>query len=670
MATLQDILNGYFSGNQAPTLVNKPKANPYDVRTYQQPSTANSGSTAQVYTPPKTTTQSQPAKAQPSSGTPVSLNLRTYQQPSTANSGSTVQTQNTYQQPTSSSSLQNYSFGNNASSSQAQNTYTYVPPPLSTQQSAGTAKSFGLQGMSDNKYTGMTQSQADAQAGQDKAQRIAQTSQGTSYAFNAETISGVNNKFKDLNMKVDSINNQGFVNNSQKKSEVNSVVKGFSSQIAGLFNTPEDFMSAVQNNSDVQLKLAEYEKKGGSVNDIISAINRKNEPQQNAGVQTIDEYLGASKNTTEGQKAYNALLPENKLFQDQIAFQQNIPEQYKDYYWGSEQKIGKLQQDKELADQKVQLLERQAEDAKSNLRAQTDLLIQQNQAKLDSELSTVEQNRLTSRNYVTGMLAKLGALNTTGAAGEGLANLEQKYQQQSQQLRTNYDLQSKSYTIDMNNKLNQIDTNLTDKELTIKSDLSKSEEDAMKEIFKLQNTAQTKTFDITSDFLKMFRTSKDKYIAEAKALAKANAKKAATTASSYNMNFSKFISDKQKGGALLPTLGTNQMPSFIESVLNSGKASLDTQAVLNKQKSLNSYTPSEQTKIQRELTKLQIPNSKVSGGGIPKVGGGLSQARIRIEEIRAEDISGKEKAKLEKAVKQRFIETYPTQTATWDKYFE
>jgi hypothetical protein len=702
MATLAEFIARQIGGTtQGTPAVAAP--NPYDIRTYQPGSTANAGSTPQQYTPPKTTTP-RPAV---SSGTPISLDVRQYN-PSTNNSNSTIQ-----QNP--SSSVQPYnpnsgmSFGGQ-NTSQAQGGYSYTPPPLSKEQSAETAKSFGLQGIADNKFTGMTQSQANAAASELQNNLKTQISAGTSYSFNPETISGFNSKVNNLRTKVDTINNSTWESAGSKKTNVDSTIKSFTDQLAGGFNTTDEFQKALSSNPEFDKSVSEYQRMGGDVNNIMGAIQQKQQGktatvvsykdnpdgtttnflsdgtqstgklsqnadgtysfnESNNGVQSLTDYLG---NTTSklDQKTMQSLIPEQKSLQAQIAFENGIVDKMKDYYFGSEEKIGLLQQQRQQAKERASLLETQAQLAKDNAKAQSDLLTQQQDAQVAEQEAEIEENSMVAKNYMTGMLAKLGALNTTGAAGEALVNLDIKYQKQKNSVRTNYNNNKLAIKVKMNETLNDLEIKKQDAILTLKENLSKSETDIVKEVFKLETDATRKSFDAVDKYLGMYRTQKDKYIKEAKDLAEANAKKTATTMSNYSFDF--FKGNALSAGVPSPTIGAKvanpylkgqggSIPEYIQKVIGSGKTSLDTKAVLKGDKALSSYTPSDQTDIQRELTKLGISKDMIQGGKaeVPEVGALLKEAQQAITD-------GADK----KAVKRKFLEAYPEKSSVYNEYIE
>ena len=695
MPTLAELIAQQYGGTtQGTPAVAAP--NPYDVRTYQQPSTANAGSTTQqVYTPPRATT---PAR-QPtvSSGTPISLDVRQYN-PTTNNSNSTSQQQqNSYVTPYNPNS--GMSFGNNASSSQAQNTYTYVPPPLSKEQSAGTAKSYGLQGIADNKFTGMTQSQANQVASELQNNLKTQISAGTSYSFNPETISGFNSKVNNLRTKVDTINNSTWESAGSKKTNVDSTIKSFTDQLAGGFNTTEEFQKALSSNPEFDKSVSEYQRMGGDVNNIMGTIQQKQQATQNnltnpndTGAQSLDQYLGRVSTPAEKQ-AYNSLIPEQKSLQAQIAFENGIVDKMKNYYFGSEEKIGLLQQQRQQAKERASLLETQAQLAKDNAKAQSDLLTQQQDAQVAEQEAEIEENSMVAKNYMTGMLAKLGALNTTGAAGEALVNLDIKYQKQKNAVRTNYNNNKLAIKVKMNETLNDLEIKKQDAILTLKENLSKSETDIVKEVFKLETDATRKSFDAVDKYLGMYRTQKDKYIKEAKDLAEKNAKAAASAMSSYNLSgftFDNFLKLKSTGGEQTtiggkspiggmqvttggqsydPNQTQSMYPQYLQALIKSGVVSPETQAVLKGEKTVVDLTEKEAAVAKKEMAKLQINPNNVQSTKLD-INTELSGAAAAISTIDSSDKSQKEKDDAKLKIKQRFIGNFPEKSATWKSYFE
>ena len=603
-----------------------PQTNPLNAfGTYKAPSTGTSNSTAPVA--PKTGTQV--VKQATSGVAPQSTRVPTAQTPAPQTGSQIVQqatknatpnvTQNT--NPTNGNysnyvynPFAGYVFGADASTSGAKGGYT-PPPTLTTAQSADVAKNSGLKGLGkDNAYTGLTMAQAQAKAASDKKMYQDSTSAGTSYTYNPQSISGFNDKSKQMRTKLDTVKNDAFTSTQQKKSDADAIIKSYTSEFAGLFSTPEEFQSALTSSPEIQNSVAEYQRAGGQLSDIASNIGMK--AKQN--VQTLDQYLGRGSTPAE-QQAYDSLIPEQKAYQDQIAFEQSVPEKYKDLYFGTPERVGILERERTIAQEKARNLEEQALKKDITDRAKAELTIQKNQAELDEELATTEQNRLSARNYSTRMLAKMGALNTTGAAVEKLTSLEQRYQAQSQKLRTAYGFKAREIEGALNETLNSNEANKQDSIIKLKEDLSKSEVEIAKEIMKLDVTASRETFKITDRYLSEYRTQKEKYVKEAKAQAEKNAKEASKIASNYDLSGFKlgdFMSKALQSGVPSPMLGARAdnpmsdidatVPQYLQSVINSGKVSFDTQAILSGKKSFYSLTQGTKNKVEKELKKLGI----------------------------------------------------------------
>jgi len=276
--------------------------------------------------------------------------------------------------------------------------------------------------------------------------------------------------------------------------------------------------------------------------------------------------------------AMETLLPEKQIAQDKIAFQASIPEAYKQYYFGSPEQVGLLERKEAEAKETIKLLERRAVAEEKNARARASLASDVAEAEVQQASAEIEKNRLTAKNYMMGQLAKLGALNTTGAAPEAIANLEQKYQQQAQQLNTKYDFYRRELAIDLRDKVTNIELDRDENILKIKEDVSKSEEDAWKEIFKLEIQARKDSFSTINTFAGRFRTQTESYRKELKRDAEKYAKDLAKTASTYNIGSVSsnvregdvsLSRDKKgkivKSGVLSPTGGMRNLSEILEN---------------------------------------------------------------------------------------------------------
>lgn len=437
-------------------------------------------------------------------------------------------------------------------------------PRLNSTQSKGLAAEFGLLGLNDKDFEGMTQAQARIKAQQIREQRAKETSALTSYTYNPQAISGFRDIFKDLKLKLDDNNNYSWDTKQTKKQKNEATLNSYTNQLAGMFSSPDEFLAA-QQDPEMQRMLKQYEQMGGSRNTIAANIGVQPAEQQmqsseDVGAQTLDQYLG-NINTKQQQMAMEALIPEKQIAQDQISFLASIPEAYKQYYFGTPEQIGLLERKEMQAKETIKLLERRAQSEERSARASAQLASQKAEVEREQANAEIEKNRLTAKNYMMGQLAKLGALKTTGAAPSAIANLEQKYQEQAQRLNTQYEFAERELSIKLREAVDEIELGRDESILKIKQDLSKSEEDVWKEIFKLEIDAKKQAFTVVNTFAGKFRTQTESYRKELKSEAEKYAKELAKKASSYNTKytFDEFIASKK----MTPLNPENFVPEFL-----------------------------------------------------------------------------------------------------------
>jgi hypothetical protein len=247
-----------------------------------------------------------------------------------------------------------------------------------------------------------------------------------------------------------------------------------------------------------------------------------------------------------------------------------------------------------------------------------------------------EKNRLNSRNYMTGMLAKLGALNTSSAAPIAIANLDQKYQQQMQEATTKVQNANREIEMKLKESVDNIEIETANDILKIKQDLTKSDADVMKDIMKMKQDAQRATFKIIGGFQNDFRSQTEKYRAEAKALAKKNAADYMKIVSNYDvtgLSFNDFINKKQtidtEFGPIQSTFGIEKrkalVPEFIQNLISSGSISSYLENVLQGEKSIADYSATNQSKIRAEMQRLGITKEML--GKVIKTTSGSSTKR-------------------------------------------
>ncbi len=378
------------------------------------------------------------------------------------------------------------------------------------------------------KYKGYKASEAEQMEAETKGKQMGQQSVNNSFAFNPETMSGVKTASENFQLRLNDIMSSPWSSQGTKTDEVKTLVSGSADLFAKPFNTIEEFNSAYQGNPEVQKNLNAFTKAGGSLNEIAAKIQAKSAPQPvqtaqpQGNVQSTADYISSigqvnnMDNTAASQAAEKELFPEAQLAQQEIMRQFNIPKELQKAYFGDEQTIGLLQQKKNIAEEKRRLIEQKANDAATSLRAQASLEVEKNNADLEIAKSTIEENRLTAKNYMTGMLAKLGALKTTGATPKALTTLDEKYQRQRLDAESKVAAANQQIQVQLRTKVNELESRKEDLILAIKEDLSKDGETAMKEIMKARQDADKQIYSITQGYSADLRRERERYEKEAK----------------------------------------------------------------------------------------------------------------------------------------------------------
>jgi len=493
-------------------------------------------------------------------------------------------------------------------------------PPVDRARAASIAKAYNLTGVvREQDFVGLSVGDAQAKAQQMRDSRKREVMAGTSYAFNPETLSGAKKTFEGFNAKLQDTNSDPWTSKGTKKEKLAGLYESTANEFARLFDRPEDFDTLLNTDRDFAAGMEAFKRAGGDLNSVRSRIAAQPAfPVQPNEQSTADYLAGIPLNAPQGAPqadadAFEALFPERQLAQEQIMRTAQIPQQYRDLYFGTPESIGVLQEKRIQAEEQKKLIERQEKADERNIRAQADLAIRKNEADLEIEEAQIEENRLAAKNYATGMLAKLGALNTTGAAPVKLAMLEQKYQQQKQQLRTNVRFANKAIEIKMKEAVSQIELDTDQAILDIQGDLTKEKEEVLKEIQKLEATAWDKIYSITDKAAGELRTQREKYTKEAKALAEKNAKDAAKTSALYDYNaFSEHLTPTNKRD--LASAGLAKSPAEVQTFFLSGTEPAFRQAWIREVALGNNKNPTIEN-ITNSYYAWKAQNKGASGGG-------------------------------------------------------
>lgn len=450
-----------------------------------------------------------------------------------------------------------------------------APSMVNAERASFILSGAGLTGIiKPEKLIGMTTAQAQRMVAEQKAKQGSQVTAGTSAVYNPETVNKTKRAIDAFGFALNKITKDPFNGKQSKLNKTESLITSTQKQLAKLFKTPEEFQNAYATNQTFREAIDNFQKMGGKADGVTSSIvapansvNIVKDIDNGDGTRTVTysdgttgkvsvtknadgtesytditgrtqdtaTYLSTIKNPEANQTAQQAaldeLIPERDIQQQEISRLAGIPKELQKLYFGDENEIGLLQQKKAEAEEEKRIIEREEKNAQSNLKAQAKLAIQKNNAEMQIQTAQVEENRLAAKNYMTGYLAKLGALNTTGAAGLAIQTLDTKYQIQKQTLETNAKYDNQTIELKLSEALNTIETDTDRDILKIQQDLTKTTEDVFKEVTKAQQEADKEIARISLSYAKTLREKTDDYVKKQKAEAEKYAKEYAKIAS-------------------------------------------------------------------------------------------------------------------------------------------
>jgi hypothetical protein len=220
----------------------------------------------------------------------------------------------------------------------------------------------------------------------------------------------------------------------------------------------------------------------------------------------------------------------------------------------------------------------------------------------------------------TGMLAKLGALKTTGEAVNAIATLEERYQRQYQETTQQYNFANQDLEVKYNDMMRQLESSRDDGILKIQSNLSKSEEDIAKEIMKMQADAAKQIFSISSGYAKDFRSLSDKYTTELRKQAEKWAKDFEDAAGTMSPGaFSEFMRGKE--GELQRSIPTELYDSYLQefAAQHGHKLSPILQQVVTGYKDWHQLSVADERKVINEIRGLGLPRDAIKSSLLKSV---------------------------------------------------
>lgn len=411
-----------------------------------------------------------------------------------------------------------------------------APSMVNAERASFILSGAGLTGIiKPEKLIGMTTAQAQKLVAEQTAKQKSQVTTGTSAVYNPETINKTKRAVDAFGFALNDITKDPFTGKQSKLNKTAALIESAQKQLAKLFKSPEEFQSAYATNQTFKDAIDNFQKMGGKPDGVTSSITAPVTPENAPQTQDTASYLADIKNPQANQQAQQSaideLIPERDLQQQEISRLANIPKELQKYYFGDETQLGFIAEQKAQAEEEKRIIEREEKNAQNNLRAQAKFAIEKNKAEVKIQTAQVEENRLAAKNYMTGYLAKLGALNTTGAAGLAIQTLDTKYEIQKQTLETNAKYDNQAIELKLNDELNTIETNTDRDILKIQQDLSKTTEEVFKEVTKAQQEADKEIARISLSYAKTLREKTDDYVKKQKAEAEKYAKQFAKIAS-------------------------------------------------------------------------------------------------------------------------------------------
>jgi hypothetical protein len=507
----------------------------------------------------------------------------------------------------------------------------YTQQNLTTaQDSVNLLSKYGLQGIvnNTNMLSGLTPAKAEAEAKKMQDMYKSQSSALTSSVYNPETISGARGIVNNFQLRLDDLNNNLLESKGTKEENKQIMLESTASELARLFPSRPDLLNQYNANPEVKTILDKYISAGGSLDNVATKIPNANQIQM-TGDQSTDQYLQAlnSVEFNARQDAIESLAPEKAVYQAEIMRVAGIAKEFENLYFGTEERMGILDRQRIEAEETAKIADRKIEAEKDSARA----MMQYNTDKYNAELSvakaTTERNRQAAKNYMTAQLAKLGALKTSGAAPEALGILEQKYQEQAQQLETQYTFAIRDLDIKYNKYITDLEIERDETRQKISQNLSKSEDDIYKELTKLNQATQKELLTQAGKYATLLRTQTDKYKKEAEASAKKNVSDMEEIMSEYKFREiipSTGIGGQNVTGATRTPTTEAQLREHVNNLLGRGILSSRTENVLSGKTNLGDYTEANQTAILNELKKYNIDFDKVRSAGVRSGSSGSS----------------------------------------------
>jgi len=383
-----------------------------------------------------------------------------------------------------------------------------LQPKLNKNSSRAYLASAGL-GDSGINLQGMSYDEAQQRVDEIKGAQMSQSSALNSFTFSPDApqkAGSIGNNFK---LSLDNLRNEAWTSPSSKQDAMTSLLGGTAKSIASLVDSPEALVNAVTNDAKFNDTYGRFIEAGGTEQQLVDQFEAKGTTPPNN--QTTSEYVG--------NMQQNQILSDTSLIKNEIARQYKMNEAMQKTILGDGKTEGLIQQRINVAKENINTLERKIQNEVSNYRAQASYQIEKNNAELSVTKDTIEQNRLSAKNYMVGMLAKLGALQTTSASPIAITELDMKYQKQSQDAIQKVTQSNRDIEIKLRNAINEVESTGAERKITVRDDLSKDMKTVQKEMMKAENDMQREIYNLNLKWNKEAEKSREAYKASATDLA-------------------------------------------------------------------------------------------------------------------------------------------------------
>lgn len=381
---------------------------------------------------------------------------------------------------------------------------TERPKTLTANEVRAKAKQYGLEGTGFDfgALAGLTEGDVSSLLSEKSKNLKGSVSALTSFSLNNDyfsPISSAKKLFDAFNVGIKSATNP-WNTEKDKKTSKNKLLEDTSLQLSQLFDSPATFDSFYTGNSEFKKLMDSFQKAGVSPDGVKSRIVTKT--PDNA---TIADPLNPNESLYK-EPATPKVSTDNTLLKgiadstnQQIADLAGIPEQQREFYFGDTGYFTKIRQDAEL---QLQELDKSYKQIERDTEADYQANVKRAELQAEQQLAEIEESRVDAKNYMTGMLAKLGALKTTGEAPASLQRLETKYQAMANNTKTALFNAKATLASEKAKVISTIQSEKLGKMSAIRSDITKSSFEVQKELMNLENESKKQINALISDFNK------------------------------------------------------------------------------------------------------------------------------------------------------------------------